>query len=454
MKIKFNFFVDGKIDIINQGDYNEKEQTSNLKPQTSNLKPQTSNLKPQTSNLKPQTSNLKPQTSNLKQNKLAVCGSITTEEFFMKRLFSLSIYFPCLLILILSALVMTFSGCGLFEPGNASLEEKKIESDHDDATGGGLIDCDGDGDDTPTTSGTNLVFFGTLSGFNYPIGVTAADDKLYVADGNNHRVQIYNNLAGIPNLERTLGVTGTTKADNTGFNNPNGVAVAGGRLYVADYYHRIQIYTNLSAPAVETTLGSTTGTAKTDDTGFTTPNGVAVAGGRLYVADWDNHRVQIYNNLSGTPTYERTIGTGSAVNHPDNTGFFEPIGVAVAGGRLYVADHRNHRIQIYNLSSGTPVYERTLGTTGTIKTDNTGFNQPHGMAVANGRFYVADHFNHRVQIYTLSSGMLTYERTLGVTGTTKTDSSGFNEPTGVAVHGSKLYVTDRGNNRVQIFEWR
>ena len=204
-----------------------------------------------------------------RQNKLAVCGSSSAKEFFMQRIFSLSIYFPCLLILILSALVMTFSGCGLFEPGNASLEEKKIESDHDDATGGGLIDCDGDGDDTPTTSVPNLVFFGTLSGnFDGPYGVTAADDKLYVADGNNHRVQIYNNLAGIPNLERTLGTAGTIQTDDTGFNLPTGVAVADGKLYVVDKgNHRVQIYTNLSAPVVETTLG-TTGTAKTDDTGF------------------------------------------------------------------------------------------------------------------------------------------------------------------------------------------
>ena len=121
---------------------------------------------------------------NNPQDKLAVCGSITTKEFFMKRIFSL--------LLILSALVMTFSGCGLFEPGNAPLGENKIEND---ATGGNNgTNCN--------TNDKNLVYFGTLSGFIYPVGMATADDKLYVADGNNHRVQIYTNLSGVPAVER------------------------------------------------------------------------------------------------------------------------------------------------------------------------------------------------------------------------------------------------------------
>ena len=379
----------------------------------------------------------------------------STKEFLvMKRIFSLSIYFPFLLIL--SALVMTFSGCGLFEPGNALLEENKIESD-DDATGGeDLIDCNGDSDDTPTTSGTNLVFFGTLSGsFNSPLGMTAADDKLYVADSLNNQVKIYNNLAGIPNLERTLGTMGSAVADDTGFNYPGDTEVANGKLYVADKdNHRVQIY---NLPIVDNdkadaTIG--TGSAVTiGNAGFNEPHGVEVANGKLYVADWQNHRIQIYNLSSGTPVYERTLGTGAAVTSGNN-GFNLLEGVVIANGRLYVADRSNHRIQIYNNLSGVPTYERTIGITGTIKTDNTGFNRLSQLAIANGRLYVPDRNNHRVQIYTNLSGVPTYERTIGITGTIKTDNTGFNDPYGVAVHGRRLYVADQANARIQIYEWR
>ena len=377
----------------------------------------------------------------------------TTKEFFMKRIFSLSIYFPFLLIL--SALVMTFSGCGLFEPGNASLEENKIESD-DDATGGeDLIDCDGDSDDTPTTSGTNLVFFGTLSGsFNSPLGMTAADDKLYVADSLNNQVKIYNNLAGIPNLERTLGTMGSAVADDTGFNYPGDTEVANGKLYVADVLNnRVQIY---NLPIVDNdkadaTIG--TGSVETDNAGFNEPHGVEVANGKLYVADWKNHRIQIYNLSSGTPVYERTIGTTGTMQ-TDNSGFNLLEGMVIANGRLYVPDRNNYRVQIYTNLSGVPTYERTIGITGTIKTDNTGFNRLSQLAIANGRLYVPDHLNHRVQIYTNLSGVPTYERTLGITGTTKADNTGFNRPYGVAVHGRRLYVSEYSNHRIQIYEWR
>ena len=300
----------------------------------------------------------------------------TTKEFFMKRIFSL--------LLILSALVMTFSGCGLFEPGNASLEENKIESDHDDATGGeDLIDCNGDSDDTPTTSGNNLVFFGTIEGFNRPYKMAVADDKLYVSDNQDHQVKIYSNLAGIPNLERTIGVTGTIKTDDSGFNQPHGMAVAGGKLYVADFLnHRVQVY---NLPIVDNdeadaTIG--TGTIETDNSGFNQPNGLAAANGRLYVAEHGgNHRVQIYNNLSGTPTYERTLGT-TGVTQTDNSGFNKPTGMVIANGRLYVTDMATiiacRFIIIYR--ERLP-YERTLG---------AGLNSPHGIEIANGRLYVTD----------------------------------------------------------------
>ena len=423
-------------------------------PQPSTLNPQPSTLNPQPSTLNPQPSTLNPQPSTLNQNKLAVCGSITTKEFFMKRIFSLSIYFPFLLILVLSALVMTFSGCGLFEPGNASLEEKKFESDHDDATGGeDLIDCDGDGDDTPTTSGNNLVYFGTLSGFNYPLGVTVADDKLYVTDGSNHQVKIYNNLAGIPNLERTLGVAGTIKMDNTGFNLPNVVAVADGRLYVSEGdNHRVQIYNLPIVDNDEADVTIGTGTAVTmGNTGFNHPASLVIANGKLYVSDYFNNRIQIYNlPITASDEADATIGTGTQGTGTNQ--FYWPVGMVITNDRLYVGDSENHRIQIYNNLSGTPTYERTLGT-GAVETDNTGFNGATHLAIANDRLYVSDHGNHRVQIYTNLSGVPAVERTLG-TGAVETDSSGFHEPTGVAVHGSKLYVVDRLNNRVQIFEWR
>ena len=351
----------------------------------------------------------------------------TTEEFFMKRIFSL--------LLILSALVMTFSGCGLFEPGNASLGENKIEND---ATGGNNgTNCN--------TNDKNLVYFGTIAGFASPNGMVVADDKLYVGDGANNRVQIYTNLSGVPAVERTIGA-GSAVADNTGFSGVVGVAIANSKLYVVDVLNsRVQVY---NLPIVDNdeadaTIG--TGSVETNNSGFNRPHGVEVANDRLYVAEIDNHRVQIYTNLSGTPTYERTIGT-TGVAQTNNSGFNRPHGVEVANGRLYVGDWNNGRVQVYTNLSGTPTYEKTL----------PGINGGGGLEVANGKLYVTDWGNHRVQIYNISYlwGTTTYDRTLGTMRVIQTDNSGFHYPSGVMIHGSKLYITDGGNSRIQIYEWR
>ena len=157
-----------------------------------------------------------------------------------------------------------------------------------------------------------------------------------------------------------------------------------------------------------------------------------------------HHRVQIYNvqRGGGTPTFERTLGVTGMIK-TDDTGFHLPNGMAVSNGKLYVVDDANHRVQIYNLPiTSNDRADLTIGITGTTKTDNSGFNRPAGLAVTNDKLYVTDRNNHRIQIYNLpitSNDMA--DLTIGTTGTTKTDNSGFNQPRwSLTVANGKLYV--------------
>jgi DNA-binding beta-propeller fold protein YncE len=79
--------------------------------------------------------------------------------------------------------------------------------------------------------------------------------------------------------------------------------------------------------------------------GWGSPRNVAVdSNGNVYVADTNNHRIQIYNS-SGS--YVTTLGSAGSGNYQ----FDAPNGVAVDGsGNIYVADSSNHRVQIYNSS--------------------------------------------------------------------------------------------------------
>ena len=90
-------------------------------------------------------------------------------------------------------------------------------------------------------------------------------------------------------------------------------------------------------------------------TGMRNPTGVATDGKVLAVADTDNNRILIWLSLphsNGQPP-DVVIGqpdfthNGTAVP-PNATSLRGPIGVWIAGGKLYVADTQDNRILIYN----------------------------------------------------------------------------------------------------------
>ena len=84
--------------------------------------------------------------------------------------------------------------------------------------------------------------------FNYPRGVaiSAANNgttAIFIAEYNNHRAQIFDGATH--NYIATLGTTGSAGASNTQFNNPISVAIsaADNRIYVAEYNNQcVQIF--------------------------------------------------------------------------------------------------------------------------------------------------------------------------------------------------------------------
>lgn len=84
--------------------------------------------------------------------------------------------------------------------------------------------------------------------------------------------------------------------------------------------------------------------------------------------------------------------------------------------------------------------------------ENDRFEDPRGIAFdSEGKMYIADSGNHRVQVYTFGvDGSPVYDATIGITGEPDADDAHFNWPTKVVVDSlGKLYVLDTGNYRVQ-----
>ena len=72
--------------------------------------------------------------------------------------------------------------------------------------------------------------------------------------------------------------------------------------------------------------------------------------GKLYVADTYNHKIKVVNAKNGeTKTF---AGTGKAGSSDEPAMFHEPAGLAHAGGKLYVADTNNHLIRTIDLATG------------------------------------------------------------------------------------------------------
>ncbi len=205
--------------------------------------------------------------------------------------------------------------------------------------------------------------------------------------------------------------------------------------------HRIQVFD--SSGAYRTTIGAT-GVIGTGNNRFHGPRHIAIYGNTLYVADSGNHRVQLFDIANpSTPAYVATIGVTDQ-SGSDNGHLGSPSGVAVNASFIYVADTWNHRVQVFDRA--TRGYVATIG--GTQGAGNNQFHDPSDVAVdAAGNIYVADFVNTRVQQFNSSR---VYVRTYGTTGVPYlTDGSHYNTPSGVAAAGDGgFYITEDHGHRL------
>ena len=82
------------------------------------------------------------------------------------------------------------------------------------------------------------------------------------------------------------------------------------------------------------------------------PLGVAVHGGRVFIADTYNHKIKMLDPVSRTvTTFAGTGKPGHADGPVARAQFFEPGGLSVAGKTLYVADTNNHAVRTIDLDT-------------------------------------------------------------------------------------------------------
>jgi DNA-binding beta-propeller fold protein YncE len=273
----------------------------------------------------------------------------------------------------------------------------------------------------------------SIYGSTQPLGVaaTASGDRIYVTESGGERIVRVYNRAGKP--------VGTLKP-------PSSTGKAHVPVYVAINPTTQDVWVSdrsTSSIYVYDAKGKylRTFAPKGDLGGKWNPLGLAFGpDGTLYATDVREVPDKSHRILTFAPdgTLVRSLGAPGQLSFPN--------GIAVdSQGNVEVSDSNNGRLVIFNAAGkmlsaiGSGVGEGDLGL-------------PRGAAVDDAaRLYVADNSDHQIRVYIIdkSKPIPTYVGSFGSEG--QGDGT-FEYPNGVATDTrAHVYVTDRENNRVQVW---
>jgi DNA-binding beta-propeller fold protein YncE len=221
--------------------------------------------------------------------------------------------------------------------------------------------------------------------FNEPWGIAVDNEFVYVADTWNHRVQKFTLDGELVTTFGQLGMLAELGADSGGyFFGPRSIALlSDNRLAVTDTgNHRIQVFDR------EGSYLSTEGSQGPQPGQFNEPVGLAMGDGTIYLADTWNARIQLFTE-DFVPLLQWPID-GWEGESTEN----KPYLTVNGEGHVFVTDPENQRILIFD-SDGN-----YLGRFGQDGTSIERFGLPNGVAVdGEGNVYVADARNNRIVRY-------------------------------------------------------
>jgi DNA-binding beta-propeller fold protein YncE len=218
-----------------------------------------------------------------------------------------------------------------------------------------------------TLAGTGAQFKGRMppdgpakgTALSSPWDLALVGSNLYIAMAGTHQIWVLDldggNLAVFAGTRREAAIDAPNRAAS--FAQPSGIDTDGKLLFIADSEASSIRTVELGEAGVTQTLagsGDLFGFGTKDGVGpaaqFQHPLGVALVGDTLYVADTFNNLIRTIDPKTGaTKTWLGTgksdPGTGQAI------GLYEPGGLSAVGDTLYVADTNHHRILAVDLKT-------------------------------------------------------------------------------------------------------
>jgi DNA-binding beta-propeller fold protein YncE len=150
------------------------------------------------------------------------------------------------------------------------------------------------------------------------------------------------------------------------------------------------------------------------------PSGLATDGKTLYFADSEVSAIRTAD-LGGKGSVETIIGTG-LFDFGDVDGKYpeaklqHPLGVAYLDGQVYVADAYNHKIKRVDPKAKTVVTFIGTGKHGMQDgpAKSATLYEPNGLAIAGGKMYISDTNNHLIRVFDFASQQLSTLRLTGL----------------------------------------
>lgn len=294
-----------------------------------------------------------------------------------------------------------------------------------------------------------------------------AGNRLFTSDSNHNRI-VVSTLDG-----KLLDVIGNGRIGakdgsyaDASFDHPQGMALDGQTLYVADTENHLLRTVNLETKTVSTLAGTGMqarfrapgGTLKS--TALNSPWDLEIVDRTLFIAMAGPH--QLWSHEIGSNDIGVFAGSGreDIIDGPlEESALAQPSGISSDGEFLYVADSEGSSIRkisvdpkgsvstivgAHDLPSGRTLFE--FGDRDGVGSEAR-LQHPLGVHYSKGKVFVADAYNHKIKVIDVATREITSWSGTGETGDAL-EPLQLHEPAGMTISGDTLYVADTNNHRI------
>ena len=292
----------------------------------------------------------------------------------------------------------------------------------------------------------------------------ASRDRLFIADSNHNRV-VVTKLDGT--LVETIG-TGNSGAadgpfDKATFYRPQGMALSGDNLYIADTENHLLRRVDLKARTVETIAGTGQQSREYFKSGLgrtialNSPWDLELVGRELYIAMAGPHQIWKMDLEKNEVSTFAGSGREARLDGPLlQSGFAQPSGIASDGKNLYIADSESNIIRAIDVAGGTvkTIVGGDLFEFGDVdgSGDDVRLQHPLGVISFGDKLLIADTYNHKIKQLDPKKETVTTLFGSGKPGQQDGTSASFYEPGGLALANDKLYVADTNNHAIRVVD--